>query len=108
MKKVVLMLVFLFALTGSYANSFSNDELSKSNLSIEYFSDQINDLENLVVEVTMNLDTCTVSASGTIGVGGSNVTVSISSTKNTCREARAEVLGELRQTLRDVRKMLKR
>tara|TARA_B110001450_G_C17662318_1_gene497821 strand:- start:3746 stop:4069 length:324 start_codon:yes stop_codon:yes gene_type:complete len=107
MKKLFLMFVFLFALTGSYANSFSNDELSKSNLSIEYFSDQINDLENLVVEVTMNLDECTVSVSGTIGIGGSNVTVAISSTKTTCGEARAEVLGELKQTIKDVKEMLK-
>jgi len=107
MKKVVLIFVFLFALTSSYANSFSNDELSKSNLSIEYFSDQINDLENLVVEVTMNLDECTFAVSGTIGIGGSNVTVAISSTKPTCGEARAEVLAELKQTIKDVKEMFK-
>ena len=58
-------------MTGSYANSFSNDELSKSNLSIEYFSDQINDLENLVVEVTMNIDEFSIS--GTIGIQVENL-----------------------------------
>jgi hypothetical protein len=50
MKKVVLMLVFLFALTGSFANSFNGNDIKSStieNVSIEKPIDNvvINDLD---------------------------------------------------------------
>jgi hypothetical protein len=104
MKKVVLIFVFLFALTSSYANNFSSVELKSStikNVSIENSIDNIafNDFDFKSLSIEIKAGSCTISASGSIA----GFSISISVTASSCKEA----LAELRSTIKEVKAMFK-
>ncbi len=100
MRNFILIFVFLFALTGSYANNFDNQfiktELNKTDVLINLTPDQVmnmtvNELEGLILNITpkySNVCTVTVRVSGTIEIPKvGTVTVEVEVT-GSCSEAR--------------------
>ncbi len=94
MQKLILILVFMFALTGSsYANNFSNSELKNSlieNVSIERSVGTINDFEGLKdikIIIVIEDESCTVTVTGSADIGIGEVEVSVTVTAETCEEA---------------------
>ncbi len=98
MQKLILILVFMFALTGSsYANNFSNSELKNSlieNISIERSVDTINDfkgLKDIKIIIVIEDESCTVTITASTGIFGiGKAEVSASATAETCEEAASE------------------
>lgn len=100
MRNFILIFVFLFALTGSYANNFDNQfiktELNKTDVLIKLTPDQVmnmtvNELEGLILNISPkyeNACTVTVRVSGTIEIPKvGSVTVEVEVT-GSCSEAR--------------------
>ncbi len=99
MQKLILILVFMFALTGSsYANNFSNSELKNSlieNVSIERSVDTINDFEGLKdikIIIVIEDESCTVTITGSADIGILKTDVSVTVTAETCEEASSEAV----------------
>ena len=90
-----LILVFMFALTGSsYANNFSNNELKNSlieNVSIERSVDTINDfkgLKDIKIIIVIEDESCTVTVTGSADIFSMlGVEVSVTVTAETCEKA---------------------
>ena len=99
MRNFILIFVFLFAMTGSYASNFNyqfdKTELNKTDVLIrlspeEVINMSVDELENLIIKTTSfygNDCTVTVTVTGTITVAGQSLEVSVSVT-DSCENAK--------------------
>jgi len=120
-----LIFVFLFTLTGSYANNFSNDELKSSSVepvpSFEKSTNGIYDFDGfdlgslskdlIINSISMKIEqgenSCTVSISATINLAGNGVEIKVSATASSCEEAVAEAISGAKATIKAVKQLLK-
>ena len=108
MKKTILLLAFLFVGMISFANTVQfNNSLKNSptaftvmlnsavNNSVVTTRTDLNQTDYATVIENVNIsylaNSCTVKGKVTVGIGGSGVTISVSATAPTCREALAMI-----------------
>lgn len=104
MKKMILTILFYFSLT--IVGLANNNAIYHNNLAAcmaEQYNVDLDDIEKYdgldieSIDVIIEDISCTVTITGSIGVGGTGISVSISVTEETCGEAIEEAIASYQE-----------